>query len=110
MSETCREPTYPVQPTNCGAPSIAAAPNSRMPGRHVGRVRRSDRSCETAEVGEPTGIYALLDWRHGPVLLIAADHLLVVPRTRSSHDRAARVFANFGLKSGTRIITLLVSL
>src|SRR6516225_1412972 len=41
MSETCREPTYPVQPTNCGAPSIAAAPNSRMPGRHVGRVRRS---------------------------------------------------------------------
>src|SRR5712691_11785197 len=34
----------------------------------------------------------------------------LVPRTRSSHDLAARVFANFGFKSGTRIIGLLVSL
>src|ERR1043166_6632179 len=28
----------------------------------------------------------------------------LVPRTRSSHHIAARVFANFGFKSGTRII------
>src|SRR6516162_6577326 len=34
----------------------------------------------------------------------------LVPRTRSSHGRAARVFANFGFKSGTRITALLVSL
>ena len=27
-----------------------------------------------------------------------------MPRTRSSHHIAARVFANFGFKSGTRII------
>src|SRR5262249_26977939 len=37
-------------------------------------------------------------------------HRSLVPRTRSSHGRAARVFANFGFKSGTRIIMLLVSL
>jgi hypothetical protein len=34
----------------------------------------------------------------------------LVPRTRSSHDFAAGAFANFGFKSGTRIIELLVSL
>jgi hypothetical protein len=34
---------------------------------------------------------------------------LLVPRTRSSHDFAAGAFANFGFKSGTRIIELLVS-
>jgi hypothetical protein len=33
----------------------------------------------------------------------------LVPRTRSSHDFAAGAFANFGFKSGTRIIELLVS-
>jgi hypothetical protein len=33
-----------------------------------------------------------------------------VPRTRSSHDIAASTVANFGFKSGTRIIDLLVSL
>src|SRR5262245_61880951 len=33
----------------------------------------------------------------------------LVPRTRSSHDFAASAFANFGFKSGTRIIELLVS-
>src|SRR5205085_2306226 len=32
-----------------------------------------------------------------------------VPRTRSSHDFAAGTVANFGFKSGTRIIELLVS-
>ena len=30
----------------------------------------------------------------------------LVPRTRSSHHIAARAFANFGFKSGTRIIDL----
>jgi hypothetical protein len=34
----------------------------------------------------------------------------LVPRTRSSHNPAARVAANFGFKSGTRNIELLVSL
>src|SRR5690242_5663786 len=34
----------------------------------------------------------------------------LVPRTRSSHDFAAGTVANFGFKSGTRIIDLLVSL
>jgi hypothetical protein len=34
----------------------------------------------------------------------------LVPRTRSSHGRAAEAFANFGYKSGTRVITLLVPL
>src|SRR5262245_35362648 len=38
---SCREPTYAVQPTNCVVPSIAAAPNSPVPGGHVCRVRRS---------------------------------------------------------------------
>ena len=33
----------------------------------------------------------------------------LVPRTRSSHDFSAGTFANFGFKSGTRIIDLLVS-
>src|SRR6202008_1486381 len=33
----------------------------------------------------------------------------LVPRTRSSHDFAAGTVANFGFKSGTRIIELLVS-
>ena len=33
----------------------------------------------------------------------------LVPRTRSSHDLAERAFANFGFKSGTRIMELLVS-
>jgi hypothetical protein len=33
-----------------------------------------------------------------------------VPRTRSSHTVAASPIANFGFKSGTRIIELLVSL
>ena len=33
----------------------------------------------------------------------------LVPRTRSSHDLAAGTVANFGFKSGTRIIDLLVS-
>ena len=33
----------------------------------------------------------------------------LVPRTRSSHDFAAGTVANFGFKSGTRIIDLLVS-
>jgi hypothetical protein len=32
-----------------------------------------------------------------------------VPRTRSSHDFSAGTLANFGFKSGTRIIELLVS-
>lgn len=33
----------------------------------------------------------------------------LVPRTRSSHDFSASTVANFGFKSGTRIIQLLVS-
>src|SRR5262244_2665700 len=33
----------------------------------------------------------------------------LVPRTRSSHDFSAGTVANFGFKSGTRIIELLVS-
>jgi hypothetical protein len=33
----------------------------------------------------------------------------LVPRTRSSHDFSASTVANFGFKSGTRIIELLVS-
>ncbi len=41
--------------------------------------------------------------------LLARKHLLV-PRTRSSHYRAASPIANFGFKRGTRIIELLVSL
>jgi hypothetical protein len=35
--------------------------------------------------------------------------ILLVPRTRSSHNIAANAVANFGFKSGTRIIDLLVS-
>jgi hypothetical protein len=34
---------------------------------------------------------------------------MLVPRTRSSHHIAAGTVANFGFKSGTRIIELLVS-
>ncbi len=41
----------------------------------------------------------------GAAALIAA----LVPRTRSSHHSAASTVANFGFKSGTRIIKLLVS-
>jgi molybdate transport system substrate-binding protein len=37
------------------------------------------------------------------------DNSSLVPRTRSSHDFAAGTVANFGFKSGTRIIKLLVS-
>src|SRR5215467_9297247 len=37
-------------------------------------------------------------------------NLWLVPRTRSSHSRAASPIANFGFKRGTRIIELLVSL
>ncbi len=46
------------------------------------------------------------------VLPIAAILAAVplVPRTRSSHDFSASTVANFGFKSGTKIITLLVSL
>src|SRR4029077_18602415 len=36
-------------------------------------------------------------------------HGRLVPRTRSSHDFAAGTVANFGFKSGTRIIELPVS-
>ena len=44
------------------------------------------------------------------VLLIRrASHGRLVPRTRSSHHIAAGTVANFGFKSGTRIIELLVS-
>src|SRR5215472_19021545 len=35
--------------------------------------------------------------------------LIVVPRTRSPHDFSTGTVANFGFKSGTRIIELLVS-
>src|SRR5262244_2577060 len=35
--------------------------------------------------------------------------LIVVPRTRSPHDFSTGTVANFGFKSGTRIIDLLVS-
>src|ERR1051326_2944573 len=38
-----------------------------------------------------------------------AVSLALVPRTRSSHHIAAGTGANFGFKSGTRIIALLVS-
>src|SRR6266550_168726 len=41
MSHSCHKPTYAAQQTNCVAPSITAAPNSGVPGRHVRRVRRS---------------------------------------------------------------------
>src|ERR1051326_2743356 len=37
------------------------------------------------------------------------DRIGLVPRTRSSHHIAAGTVANFGFKSGTRIIDLLVS-
>src|SRR5205807_1266532 len=37
-------------------------------------------------------------------------HQVLVPRTRSSHHFSAGTVANFGFKSGTRIIELLVSL
>ena len=40
---------------------------------------------------------------------IKAPALALVPRTRSSHHIAASTVANFGFKSGTRIIDLLVS-
>src|SRR5262245_47850986 len=40
----------------------------------------------------------------------ASSRRTLVPRTRSSHDLAAGAFANFGFKSGTRIIEFLVSL
>jgi hypothetical protein len=40
---------------------------------------------------------------------IFACSCCLVPRTRSSHHIAASAFANFGFKSGTRIISLLVS-
>src|SRR5262249_34273950 len=43
------------------------------------------------------------DWQ------IMALALPLVPRTRSSHDFPAGTVANFGFKSGTRIIELLVS-
>jgi hypothetical protein len=36
-------------------------------------------------------------------------HVSLVPRTRSSHDFTAGTVANFGFKSGTGIIELLVS-
>ena len=47
----------------------------------------------------------------GMALMLADDPRAygLVPRTRSSHDIAAGTFANFGFKSGTRIIDLLVS-
>ena len=38
-----------------------------------------------------------------------AQEQVLVPRTRSSHDFSAGTVANFGFKSGTRIIELLVS-
>src|ERR1700716_1060715 len=40
---------------------------------------------------------------------VAGDKHALVPRTRSSHDFTAGTVANFGFKSGTRIIMLLVS-
>src|SRR6266481_5635035 len=39
----------------------------------------------------------------------AKSDRLLVPRTRSSHHFSAGTVANFGFKSGTRIIELLVS-
>src|ERR1700756_670839 len=46
---------------------------------------------------------------HEAVRHLAARVKARVPRTRSSRDLAAGTVANFGFKSGTRIIELLVS-
>jgi enediyne biosynthesis protein E5 len=51
-------------------------------------------------------------WIHALAAAIAIGSkfvLRIVPRTRSSHDLAAGTDANFGFKSGTRIIQSLVS-
>jgi Na+-translocating ferredoxin:NAD+ oxidoreductase RnfD subunit len=51
-------------------------------------------------------------WIHALAAAIAIGSkfvLRIVPRTRSSHDIAAGRVANFGFKSGTRVIDLLVS-
>ena len=45
----------------------------------------------------------------GRACVILEFWILLVPRTRSSHNIAANAVANFGFKSGTRIIDLLVS-
>src|SRR5215471_13470464 len=99
------------------APTRAAArrptPAPRRVPRRAAAARRtaartsSDRARTRSTITE--GPQRVCPDRPGARVAGAGSRARLVPRTRSSHDLAAGTVANFGFKSGTRIIDLLVS-
>src|SRR5438128_9389435 len=92
------------QPLEIGGRGVGRAHDDGFaPRRAVDRGDAHRRSDEGEfEIDEVLGLIRCV---HGEFVAAA-----LVPRTRSSHTRAARPIANFGFKRGTRIIYLPVCL
>ena len=91
-----KPPSRPLGSMRLGRSKSSLVPESYRP--HCRAYARRDAtllpvSGLTFRVGVRTALQLIIPRRRA-----------LVPRTRSSHHIAARVFANFGFKSGTRII------
>src|SRR5262249_49551480 len=78
--------------------------------RFADQSMRKHMVLEHAPIPQETG-HACTGRHHNPDAAKGerTAQAALVPRTRSSHDFAATTVANFGSKSGTRIMNLLVS-
>src|ERR1700681_1355807 len=87
------------------APAAAVARRRTMRDITVASSSRAIHGAAVAAAPPASAVFRVNRVIKCPVLL----EFQLVPRTRSSHDFSARTVANFGFKSGTRIIELLVS-